>query len=169
MTRTIEELKAIEQAATKGPWWTERDAVREAEEQSRLDEIEGCTLQVGEVWAIYSEKGLMNGKVGNFIAATGHCNECVDEIHANAAFIVEARTAMQELIEEVENLRQQKSELLECLKQLTTSPFNSDEMGGCLLCGGSYPDYATEDPATHSENCPYIKARQLIQRCEGSP
>lgn len=100
MTRTIEELKAIEQAATMGPWEFELDGP----DNDRLRPILGlfspgipvCTDRFVLPWI---EERI-------YIRAV------------NATFITEARTAMPELIAEVESLRQQRDELLDELKDL---------------------------------------------------
>lgn len=94
MTRTIEELKAIEQAATKGPWCA---TVRRT-----------ALADTGE----YEDEVMVTGHGGTICWVNDHT-----DAEADATFITEARTAMPELIEEVESLRQQRDELLKRLKQ----------------------------------------------------
>jgi len=45
-------------------------------------------------------------------------------------------------------------------------PFNNDEMGGCLYCGGPPSKqeygYAGANPADHREGCGWVKCRQYL-------
>lgn len=45
-------------------------------------------------------------------------------------------------------------------------PINQDEQGGCVWCGGTGGTtygYAGADPADHLGDCPWVKARRLLE------
>ena len=55
-------------------------------------------------------------------------------------------------------------ELLEALAP--DEAMNQDEQGGCVWCGGRPGEYgyAGRDPKDHEDDCPWIKARDLIEK-----
>lgn len=123
MTPRIEELKAIERAATKGPWGWRVNIKAKA---VRLESPKWCVMSfdrwgMSQATPLFLTDGFMKKAVELAEVIPGREHHASWELqlnHPDATFITEARTAMPELIAEVESLRQQRDELLDELKDL---------------------------------------------------
>lgn len=65
-----------------------------------------------------------------------------------------------------------QNELIDLIRELAPEdPINQDEQGGCVWCNGptnSAYGYATADPQDHTDECPWARARALIQHLDGA-
>lgn len=92
----LDKLKALEQAATPGPWESRKETVkssrgRQSEDYFTIHDSNGC-------WVV--------GATVDLCMATERGDQCTNDMtNEDAAFIAEARTAVPELIAEVERLQ----------------------------------------------------------------